>query len=195
MTVSKRLTLAVLCIALVFCTTLSVQVSARQNAAGGFTYAAPLSNRAWQWFADEFGSYTSMPNLLHGINNFGIANFRYTQQDYFFVQTFYPDRFLFEVPFEGVCYEFACFVKSAVLVWAEENQVEDVKCFVYSVKLDEDSYHAVNFIYQGEDLYYIDITTNTTRAKEGGDGKRILKLGCTIDEYIEKRGWELVAVH
>ena len=195
MTLSKRLTLAVLCMAIIFCTITSVQAVSGQNARGGFSSAAPLSRKAWDWFAEQFGSCTSLPQLLHTVNRFAIENFTYEEQKYFLVQTFYPDVFLFQEPYVGMCYEFACFVKSAVLVWAAEQEVADVRCFVYCLKTGEDSYHAVNFICQGEDIYYIDVTTNNTQAKRGESGNRILKLKCSIDEFLEKCEWELESVH
>ena len=195
MTLSKRLTLAVLCMAVIFCTLTSVRAVAGQNAAGGFSAASPLSDRAWDWFAEQFGDCSSLPQLLHTVNRFAIENFTYEEQKYFLVQTFYPDAFLFGEPFVGMCYEFACFTKSAVLVWAAEQGVEDIRCFVYSLKIGEDSYHAVNFICQGEDIYYIDVTTNNTQADRGESGNRILKLKCSIDEFIEKCEWELESVH
>ena len=195
MTLSRRLTLALLCCAILFTAVYSIQATASQDRGGSYSSVTPLSEKSRQWFLDQFGQEQSLVNLLHAVNRFACENFRYTDQEYFLIQTFDLNKFLFETPYEGVCFEFACFLKCAVVVWAEHHGRTDIRCYVYSVKLSDGSHHAVNFIYEGETLYFIDITDSSTRAQRGEKKDALYRVNITAEAFLDKANWEVEAIN
>ena len=116
MTRTRRVVLAVLCCAILLSSLCSVQATYNQKVGGSYSSVTALTPRCRAWFAETFGQCESLVGLLVCVNLFACRNFRYTPQEDFLVQNFDCHKFLFDKPFEGVCFEFACFVKCAVLV-------------------------------------------------------------------------------
>ena len=188
MTRTRRVVLAVLCCAILLSSLCSVQDTYNQKVGGSYSSVTALTPRCRAWFAETFGQCESLVGLLVCVNLFACRNFRYTPQEDFLVQNFDCHKFLFDKPFEGVCFEFACFVKCAVLVWAELQGRSDIRCYVYSVELAEGGYHAVNMIHEGDTIYYLDATTNSTLTREGKASPGVRMLLTTPEEFFENRG-------
>lgn len=195
MTRIRRVALALLCCAILLCSFLSIQTTLTQKQSGSYSSVTPLTTRSYNWFRDTFSGNKSLINLLWAADRFACENFRYTQVETFIVQYFNVDEFLFEKPYEGVCFQFACFCKCAALVWAQEQGRTDIRSYVYSVELPSGEHHAFNIFYEGDTLYYIDLTTDSTLSQRGEKIQGLLKINCSLEEFFQRRGYRVTDVN
>ena len=83
-----------------------------------------------------------------------------------------------------------------MLVWKEAHERDDVQVYVYDVKKDPDWRHSYNFILEDGHTWFLCLTTNNTRTKEGKKSLGVIELtGETPEEYTRRYGEEITDIH
>lgn len=192
----KVLLCVVLALALAASLTLSWMATLRQNRSGGYSAASPMTEQSKVWILENFGHYETLPDLLDGLTNFACKNFVYDKMTWFPNQHFIFDRFVFEKAFHGVCYDFSCFAKCVVLQWQAARDREDVQVFVYDVRLKDGSPHSYNIVHEDGAVWYICLTSDSTRAKKGKlPGGRDEVPNGDVEAYMAGYGDKLMNIH
>ena len=164
-----RVSQSVVCILLIGCTAISVYSLRTSQKNGGYSDVCNrISPEAKEWALDRFGDCPCFEELLRQLDIYAIEHFEYADIPLFLgmFQQFDLDGFLFgEKQFQGVCFDFSCWVKTCVLVWSEKNDIP-VQVYVLDVK-GQGYAHSYNvFFYQGG-TYTLDVTSDHTHAKKG----------------------------
>lgn len=182
---------SVVCVLLIGCTAFSVYSLKASQTNGGYSdVCGRISPEAREWIIEQFGDCPCFEELLRRIDIFAIENFKYEDLPLFMgcLQLFDLDKFLFgKDKYKGVCFDFACWVKSCVLVWSDEHGI-DVNAFVIEVK-GKDYAHSFNVFYYNKRTYSLDVTWDNSRARKGT--KPIGPLFCgdaSMEQIAEHRG-------
>ena len=185
MTTTYKVLCVIISLALVCCIVFSSVAFTKQKFNGRYSAVSTISEESRQWLLERFGHCRTVPELLSAIDAFGCRNFVYDLYPMPLIQTFDLDAFIFEDNLHGICFEFSCFVKCAVLVWSEYHQRSDVQVFVYDVRQPNNGRHSYNFIVEDGHTWFFCLTTNVSRT---AGGLRTLGFkevkGCSIREYI-----------
>ena len=78
------------------------------------------------------------------------SDFRYPLQSFSFKSFRKND-------FHGVCFHFAQWAKSVVLVWSEYKNI-DIQCYIFDVILTSKDRHSYNYFICNGDTYVVDFT-------------------------------------
>lgn len=190
MNIFKKLCSVLLTVALLATIASSFFTSVQQNTAGGYSTLSTITERSATWLLQQFGHCQTVPELLDAIDRFGCEHFVYDLQPVFF-QAFDLDKFLFEDHFHGVCFDFSCFVKCAVLVWREAKGRTDVQVFVYDVRTRKGG-HSYNFITEAGHTWFLCLTSNNTRTSKGKPSLGAIEITGTSPKEYSKSYEEIV---
>jgi hypothetical protein len=147
-----------------------------QKDAGISAVRGYIDNDVRQHVIAEYGDATSVEDLFCQLKAFACNNFQYNyrQADSQYVQWFdYMDFVRGEMnfgggPYSGICYDFAAYTSTVVEIIANYKGWSNVRVDVVSIKsLKNGSRHACNFIYVEDDVYYIDLTWDSTEYQQG----------------------------
>ena len=187
---------SVVCVLLVGCTVCSVWVLRKSQTDGRYSdVCGRISPEAREWINERFGSCPTFEELLRQLDVFAIENFKYESIPLFmgYLQTFDLDRFLFgKNQFEGLCFDFSCWVKDCVLVWADKNDIS-VKAYVLDVKGNNYAHSYNVFFYEGG-TYTLDVTLEQSRAKIGEKAEGPLYWFDASIEQIAKHYNETIVI-
>ncbi|MBR4910546.1 MAG: hypothetical protein IKZ47_04405 [Clostridia bacterium] len=191
----KRIVLvgrSVVCVLLVGCTALSVYQLRKTQTSGWYSdVCGIISPKAQKWILSEFGDCSTLEDLLQHLDNFGIEHFVYDGDKKYFMglQTFDLDGFLFgESRYRGLCFDFSCWVKDCVLVWADAHE-EQVEVFVIDVITKAGSAHSYNIIRYNGKMFILDVTVDNSRARKGKAPIGVVCWGdVSLNEVAEQYG-------
>lgn len=195
MRVLRIICCTVLVLALAATFALACYTSVRQGYSGKYSPLTTITDRSRHWLLEQFDHCETVPELLTEIDRFGCKNFVYETPRIQLVQNFWLDTFIFEDAFHGVCFDFSSFVKCAVLVWAEAHQREDVRAYVYHVRMPDNGGHSYNFIMEDGHTWFLCLTSNQTRTSQGKKSLGIIELkGETPTEYANRYNEFVMAI-
>lgn len=170
--------------------------SARQNTTGRYSALSTVTERSETWILEQFGHCQSIEELLAEMSRFACDNFVYWHRQYGLIQDFQLDTFLFEEDFHGVCHDFSCFAKCVVLVWSQARQQEDIEVYIYDLNTQNNAKHSYNFIRHEGRTWYIDLTSDVTRAGKGMQVTGAVEItGTSIPDYMASYGEVKIITH
>lgn len=144
---------------------LSFAVTKHQSTSG-CSITTKCSPEAREFIIDKFGDANSIEELLMDIDAFICTRTYIPKKDSDIVQTFDIDDFIAN-DCNGLCFDWSCFTATAV------REVSKTKGWdVTALVADADSTvgevaHSFNFILVDDKTYFIDITTDNGRYKNG----------------------------
>lgn len=154
-----------------------------------------ISKESKQWILDEFGQYETFDNLLYGMANFALDNFKY-QIFLEAPQHFNFDEFLTN-GYRGCCYDFSIWAKMVVLTWAKHNNV-DVTAYVFDVKhlKYENFSHSYNHFIVNGVQYHADFTYLLNIEKYNlSIATYIFKTNCDYKEVAKNFEYVIFGIH
>ena len=166
-------------IAIALCITSAIYVSKDIQARYSGSYSligGSISQEAEKFILEEFSNVNSPQELSRSISQFAFCNFVYDLSATPHPQYADIDRFIYEMDFHGVCFEFAAFVKNVFCVIAENKGWGNTKCYLISGYHildggDTSNNHSWNCIAITDEngdatLYNYDLTIDLTRYKK-----------------------------
>lgn len=170
-------TLSIILVVLTICSVVSsAMLIYKQKADGISATSGYVDTDVRQHIITEYGDATSVEDLLWQLKDFACENFQYNyrQADVQWFQWFdYMDFVRGEMiygggPYSGICYDFAVYTSTVVEIIAEYKDWENVRADTVSIKsIKKGLRHACNFIYAGADVYYLDLTWDSTEYQQG----------------------------
>lgn len=155
-----------------------------QNYSGSYSSACKCSERAREYIICEFGDAESLEDLMSQLNLFACQNFTYVDKRIIF-QSFDMDKFIFSDRLHGLCWDFACFTKVAVLEVAQYKGWSNTSVYVCDARCNQSRIgHSFNFISDGQTTYYLDNTFDNTKYKKGKPITGAVNIGSlSTDEF------------
>ncbi len=136
--------------------------------AGALSPGCRLTSRSAQFVEETFGGFQSLPELLQGLEDYAVANFRYDHdQPTPLVQDFDFDAFARRKT--GICWDFSAFAECTVLLWAQAHDLP-VESYIVDMRPKDNFFmtHSYNYVIDGQTIYALDLTPASNNKKPWG---------------------------
>ncbi len=189
----------VLCITTICTLFMAFNCTRSQNNSGGYSSVTAITVEDREWILDRFGNCSDVECLLRCIENYAVQNLKYDYNKMAIFQHF-DFRDLVNSK-EGICFDFACFVKTVFLEVSKRNNWPVDKVFVVDIKHKHKSFlsfgHSYNVIQmQDGRSYYIDITNSIYEVqmeRKQPPGFELFRE--SIKEYAAKYNERVICLH
>lgn len=177
-----------LCLTMICIFAVAINCTRAQNCSGGYSAATAITERDKEWVCDHFGECDSIECLLLCAEEYAVQNFHYNKSKIPLFQHFDFSDLIDSK--KGICFDFAAWVKTCCLVWAEQN---DTALKVYVVDVEYNFFkprHSYNVVVLSDGRkYYIDITNSINEVQVKNNSAPGYELFYeSIDDYAAQYG-------
>ena len=160
-----------------------------QNRSGTVSAATcNISAENKEYIINKYGDCKTAEELIIRLNDEVCTEYTYHKPLIIF-QSFDFDKFTKTK--KGLCFDYSCYLKTVF-----NTIFPDFKVYVCDVRINLFNYHSYNFIETGSKRYFVDLTTDQYRYKNGQ--KRIIyeNIGnLSYDEYTSQYNEKILNYH
>ena len=179
----------ILSILLVAVTCMSFVITYHQNRTGTVSAATcNISAKNKDYIINKYGDCKTAEELIIRLDDEICTEYTY-HRPFVIFQHFYFDNFLNSK--KGLCFDYSCYLKIVF-----NTIFPEMKVFVCDVRIDFFNYHSYNFIETDTHRYFVDLTTDLMRYRNGE--KRIIyeDIGnLSYDEYTSQYNEKILNYH
>lgn len=179
----------ILSVLLVVVICMSFATTYNQNRTGTVSAATcNISAENKEYILNRYGDCKTAEELIIRLNNEICTEYTY-HRPFIIFQSFDFDNFVKEK--KGLCFDYSCYLKIVF-----NTIFPEMKVFVCDVRVNLLNYHSYNFIETGSKRYFVDLTTDLMRYKNGQ--KRIIyeNIGnLSYDEYTKQYNEKILNFH